>query len=329
MANISILGAGGWGTALAVMLNNNGHNVSLWSAFESEINDIIEDGENKSVLPGIPVDKNIHLTTDISVATDKDIVILAVPSFAVRETCKKLKNVINDGQMVVNVAKGFEKGTTNLLSDVIKEELPNVRMAVLSGPSHAEEVGKCVPTSVVSAAYNIEDAEYVQNIINNPVFRVYTNTDVTGVEICGALKNVIALCWGICVGMGLGDNTKAALIARGLSEITRLGLKLGAKPATFSGLAGIGDLVVTCCSTHSRNHRFGILVGKGIKIDEALKLINLTVEGYYATSAALKLSQELCVDAPIIQGCYDILYNFKRPKYVLNDLMNRPQKNED
>ena len=329
MADIAILGSGGWGTALAVMLNNNGHNVTVWSAFESEIMDIIEDGENKRYLPGVCIDSSINLTSDISVASGKDLVILAVPSFAVRETCKKLKNILKDGQVVTNVAKGFEQNTTTLLSSVIKQELPNIRLTVLSGPSHAEEVGKGVPTSVVVASESIQDAEYVQSIVNNPVFRVYTNSDVTGVEICGALKNVIALCWGICVGMGLGDNTKAALIARGLSEITRLGTRLNANPSTFSGLAGIGDLVVTCCSTHSRNHRFGILVGKGVNVSEALRLIDMTVEGYYATAAALKLADELNVDAPIIQGCYDILYNFKRPKYVLNDLMQRPIKFED
>ncbi len=329
MADIAILGSGGWGTALAVMLNNFGNNVTLWSAFESEIMDIVEDGENKRYLPGVPVDSSIKLTNDISVAKGKDLVILAVPSFAVRETCQKLKNILNDGQIVTNVSKGFEKDTTNLLSGVIKQELPNIKLTVLSGPSHAEEVGKGVPTSVVVASEDIESAQYVQSIVNNPVFRVYTNSDVTGVEICGALKNVIALCWGICVGMGLGDNTKAALIARGLSEITRIGTKLDAKASTFSGLAGIGDLVVTCCSTHSRNHRFGILIGKGINVGEALKLIDMTVEGYYATAAALKLTEKLGVDAPIIRGCYDILYNFKRPKYVLNDLMQRPQKFED
>lgn len=329
MANISILGSGGWGTAISVMLNKYGHNVCLWSAFEEEIKDIIEDGENKKLLPGIPVSRDIMMTSDIECVRDMDLVILAVPSFAVRETAQKLKNIISPGQIITIIAKGFEKGTTNFLADVVRDELPESRIAVLSGPSHAEEVGRGIPTSVVVSAESPDDALYIQRIMANGNFRIYTNDDVIGVEVCGALKNVIALGWGICDGMELGDNTKAALVTRGLAEMTRIGIKLGARPSTFSGLAGVGDLIVTCYSHHSRNHRFGILIGKGIAVDEALKLISMTVEGYYACLSAVKLADSLGVDAPVIRTCYDILYNGKRPKNALNELMSRPQKSEE
>lgn len=329
MANIAVLGSGGWGTAISVMLNKHGHNVCLWSAFEQEILDIREDGENKKLLPGVPVSEEIMLTTDIGCAQDMDLIILAVPSFAVRETARKLRGIVKDGQIITVATKGFEKGTTNLLSDVLNEELPNVRVTVLSGPSHAEEVGRGVPTNVVSAANNEADAQYIQNLIMNKDFRIYTNLDLVGVELCGALKNVIALSWGICDGMELGDNTKAALVTRGLAEMTRIGLKMGAKPSTFSGLAGMGDLIVTCYSTHSRNHRFGILIGKGVPVEEALRLISMTVEGYYACASAVILADKLGVEIPIIRSCYDMLYNGKRPKYVLKELMERPQKSEE
>ncbi|MBQ9106839.1 MAG: NAD(P)-dependent glycerol-3-phosphate dehydrogenase [Clostridia bacterium] len=328
MSKIAVLGSGGWGTALAVMLSNKGHDVSLWSVFPEEIEGIKAAGENAKLLPGVKISESIKLTTDKNCVSGVDLVVMAVPSFAVRTTARSFAGYIADGTVVTNVAKGIEESTLKFLTEVISEELPNVRITALSGPSHAEEVGRGMPTSVAVASLDIEAAEYVQNIMMNETLRIYTNPDVMGVELSGAVKNVIALSAGVCDGMGYGDNTKAALITRGLNEITRIGVAMGATEATFAGLAGIGDLIVTCTSMHSRNRRFGILIGKGYSVDKALKEIGMTVEGYHAAKSAMLLVRKIGVEAPIIESCYRVLYENLSPCDALVTLMGRPQKCE-
>lgn len=327
MAKITVLGSGGWGTALAVMANRHGHEVTLWSPFQEEVDSIRRRGEHKKLLPGVAVSPKIDLTCDITCAAEADLVILAVPSFAVRQTAEKLRGVLPAGGLIVNVAKGIETGTYKLFSDVLSEVLPEARVAVLSGPSHAEDVARGVPTSVVSASADAATAEEVQRILMNPRFRIYVNTDVIGVELGGALKNVIALSAGICDGLDIGDNAKAALMTRGLSEMARLGLAMGAKAETFAGLAGMGDLIVTCGSMHSRNRRAGILIGQGTPPAEAIQTVG-TVEGYLAAAAAHELAARVGVELPIAEQCYRICYEGSDPKGALNALMTRPASHE-
>lgn len=324
MANVSILGAGGWGIALGVLLNDNGHNVTMWSAVEREVNMIKENGENTVSLPGIKIPKDIGITSDLDEAiSDKDIIVLAVASKFTRSTAAKLKNRVKDGQIIINVAKGIEEETLMTLTEIIEQEVPNADVAVLSGPSHAEEVGKGLPTTCVVGAKSKDTAMFIQNIFASPVFRVYTSPDILGIELGGALKNVIALAAGIADGLGYGDNTKAALITRGITEISRLGIAMGAQPMTLYGLSGIGDLIVTCASMHSRNRRAGILMGQGKTMDEAVKEVNMVVEGVYSAKAAKKLAEKYSVKMPIIETVNMILFENLSAKDAVNELMMR------
>lgn len=325
MAKITVLGCG-WGTALAMAARAAGHTVTLWSPFAAEVEAINTQHEQKKLLPGVHIPEDIPATTDLAAAEGSDLTIIAVPSRFVRETAVKLKS-LHDCGILVNVSKGFEDGTLYRLSQVLHEELPEKKVVVLSGPSHAEEVARYIPTSLVASSDDPAAAEMVQDLMMSESLRIYTNDDVIGVELGGALKNIIALAAGILDGMQLGDNTKAALMTRGLTEISRLGLALGAKRDTFSGLTGIGDLVVTCTSMHSRNRRFGILIGKGVETMAALAEIG-TVEGYYATKMAYELSSRQGIVMPITEQCYEVLYNRKDASTALRELMGRPGRSE-
>lgn len=280
MAKIGVLGAGSWGTALALLLHGNGHKVTMWSALEEEIEMLRTKREHISKLPGVKLPEDMEFTADLEEAMrEKDVLVLAVPSPFTRGTARKMKPYLKKGQLIVDVAKGIEETTTMTLSQQIGQELPEANVAVLSGPSHAEEVGRGLPTTVVVGAKSRETAEYLQDIFMNEVFRVYTSPDIIGMELGGSLKNVIALAAGIADGLGCGDNTKAALITRGIAEITRLGVKMGGNRQTFSGLTGMGDLIVTCASMHSRNRRAGILIGQGKSMQEAMDEVQMVVEG--------------------------------------------------
>lgn len=326
MAKITVLGAGGWGMALALSANGCGNEVTIWSPFPEEVAALQKNRGNERLLSGIKLPDEIAITSDLSAVKGSAITIIATPSIAVRQTAKRL-SAEKDFGIVVNVAKGFEKGSLLRLSQVIAEELPDAKVAVLSGPSHAEEVARGIPTSVVVASASAVTAQIVQSIMSGDNLRIYTSDDLIGVELGGALKNVIAIASGFCDGLGLGDNTKAALITRGLAEMARLGVCMGAKEYTFSGLAGIGDLVVTCTSQHSRNHRFGEKVGSGTPVNQALSEVG-TVEGYYAAELAYSLAKKYKIEMPITEECYAILYENKDVKDVLNDLMRRPKRSE-
>lgn len=328
MASIAVLGSGGWGCALSIMADRYGNDVTLWSLFENEINELKQNREHKKLLPGVKINESITLTNDINCVKNADITVIAVPSNAVRSTAHLLKDVIKDGSIVVNIAKGLEEESLKRLSEVIEEELPGVKVVVLSGPSHAEEVSRAVPTTCVVASRDNAAAIFVQDTFMNPSFRLYTNPDIVGVELGASLKNVIALAAGICDGMGLGDNTKAALMTRGITEMARLGVALGGKNETFAGLSGIGDLIVTCTSMHSRNRRAGILIGQGKTAKQAIEEVGMTVEGYRTAAAAYKLSQKAKVEMPIITEIYNVLYKDKNPKEAITDLMTRSKKHE-
>ena len=323
---ISVLGSGGWGIALAIHAFKKGFDVLLWSPFEEEVDSLLKNRTNERLLKGIIIPDQITITTDLEKVRFSDVAIIATPSFAVRETAARLKS-LNCG-IIVNVAKGFEKDTMKTLSDVIADEIEDTPIVVLSGPSHAEEVARQVPTTVVAASADPVAAETVQDMLSDSKFRIYTATDVTGVEIGGALKNVIAVAAGIANGLKVGDNTRAALITRGLAEIARLGTAMGAELNTFMGLSGLGDLIVTCMSEHSRNNRFGNLVGTGFSAAEALRVVG-TVEGYYAVAIAVKLAHEYGVELPIIEECYSVLYENAPVKEAIHNLMSRPGRNED
>lgn len=322
---ISVLGSGGWGIALAISANRNGHQVLLWSPFEEEVKELCVSRESKKLLKGVKIPENIAITTNLSLIENSDITIIATPSIAVRETAVRLKNINSPG-IVVNVAKGFEAESLKRLSEVISAEI-TAPVVVMSGPSHAEEVARKVPTSLVACSKDSNAAKTVIDAFSNEFFRLYTNEDMVGVELGGALKNIIAVAAGVCDGMGLGDNTRAALITRGLTEIARLGIALGAKERTFAGLSGLGDLIVTCTSKHSRNHSFGELIGQGVAVKEALQRIG-TVEGYYATELAYKLALKVGAEMPIISKCYNVLYQNADVKDAIKDLMLRPARDE-
>lgn len=330
MAKISIIGAGSWGTALSTVLCRNGHEVTVWSIMEAEIDMLKREHEHKDKLPGVKLPESILFTSDLKAAVrDRDLLVLAVPSPYTRSTAHLLGNVVEKDQIIVNVAKGIEENTLDTLTDIIHEEVPQARIAVLSGPSHAEEVGRGIPTTCVVGSREKETAEYVQNIFMNEVFRVYTSPDVLGIELGGALKNVVALAAGIADGLGYGDNTKAALITRGISEIARLGVKMGGKWETFYGLTGIGDLIVTCASMHSRNRRAGILIGKGYSMEAAMEEVKMVVEGVYSTKAAVVLAQKYEVDMPIIEQVNAILFHGKPASDAVGELMLRDKKLEN
>ena len=330
MASIGVIGAGSWGTALAYLLYQNGHDVTLWSIVEAEVELLTTKRENPDKLPGVKLPDSMVITSDLQEAVSgKDVLVLAVPSLFVRSTACKMKEYVGKGQIIVNVAKGIEDGTLHTLSQVIGSELPQAEIAVMSGPSHAEEVGQGIPTTIVVGARNRETAEYLQNIFMSNVFRVYTSPDVLGIELGGALKNVVALAAGIADGLGYGDNTKAALITRGITEIARLGMAMGGKLETFSGLSGIGDLIVTCASMHSRNRRAGILIGKGYSYEEAMKEVNMVVEGVYSAKAAIGLAEKYQVQIPIIEQVNEVLFHGKKADEAVKDLMLRDNKLEN
>ena len=327
MAKITILGSGGFGLSLAVMLDRLGHDITVWSAFEKELEEIRKDGEHKVKLPGVKIPESVKLCPDISCISGSKVVLLGIPSPYVRDVVKKAAPYVTSDMIVVNTSKGLENGTHKLISDVISEEIPQSPVVILSGPSHAEEVARGVPTTVVAASYNEEAAAYIQDIMSSNVFRIYINKDVVGCEIGGALKNIIAVCAGICDGLNYGDNTKAALMTRGITEIGRLGVAMGASPSTFSGLTGIGDLIVTCTSMHSRNRRAGILIGQGVSPQEAVKIVG-TVEGYNCCKVALELAQKMGVSMPITEQLNEVLFNNGNVKDSLGKLMSRPKKCE-
>lgn len=329
MAKVSIIGAGSWGTALSVVLNKNGHEVTIWSVIEAEIDMLREKHEHVDKLPGVKLPEEIMFTTDLQEAvSDRDMLVLAVPSPYTRSTSRQMKEYVAEGQLIVNVAKGIEEKTLMTLTEIISEEVPQARVAALSGPSHAEEVGKGLPTTCVAGAKDKETAEYIQNIFMNDVFRVYTSPDLLGIELGGALKNVIALAAGVADGLGCGDNIKAALITRGIAEISRLGLAMGGKKETFSGLTGIGDLIVTCASVHSRNRRAGVLIGQGRTMDEAMKEVKMIVEGVYSAKAAKALGEKYKVSLPIIEQVNLVLFDGKSAMEALSELMVRDRTKE-
>ena len=329
MAKVSVIGAGSWGIALAAVLEKNGHEVTVWSAIQEEIEMLKRDREHKEKLPGVRLEEGIRLTADLAqAASGKDLLVMAVPSVFVRSTAKSMRPYLEEQALIVNVAKGIEEQTLMTLTDIIAEEIPQAKVAVLSGPSHAEEVGRGLPTTCVAGAKKKEDAEYVQNIFMNDVFRIYTSPDMLGIELGGALKNVIALAAGMADGIGYGDNTKAALITRGITEIGRLALAMGAKYETLSGLTGIGDLIVTCASVHSRNRKAGMLIGQGRTAEEAMGEVKMVVEGVYSAKAAMGLSEKYQVPMPIIEEVNRILFEGKPVREAVQGLMLRDKKAE-
>ena len=327
---VGVIGAGSWGIALAKLLDGNGHQVTVWSIIKEEIEMLQKEHEHKDKLPGVKLSENMVFTNDLEEAMkDKDILVLAVPSPFTRSTAHSMAPYLKDGQIIVNVAKGIEEHTMLTLSQIIEEELPAAQVAVLSGPSHAEEVGRGIPTTIVVGAKKKETAEYLQNIFMNNVFRVYISPDVLGIELGAALKNVVALSAGIADGLGYGDNTKAALITRGITEIARLGTAMGGRFETFCGLTGIGDLIVTCASMHSRNRRAGILIGQGKTMQEAMDEVKMVVEGVYSAKAAMELSKKYGVDVPIIEQVNLVLFEGKPAAEAVKDLMLRDKKIEN
>lgn len=328
MAKVGILGAGAWAIALGLVLKKNGSEVTLWTCVDSEAQMLTKYREHKTSLPGIILPEDMKITMNLNEAVSgMDLVVLAVASKYTRETAVKLKGVITN-QRILCVSKGIEDETLMTLSEIIHEELPEASVSVLSGPSHAEEVGRGLPTTVVVGSETKETADYIQGLFMNEVFRVYTSPDIMGIELGGALKNVIALAAGVADGAGYGDNTKAALITRGIAEIARLGVKMGGNAETFGGLTGIGDLIVTCASMHSRNRRAGILIGQGKTMEEAMKEVNAVVEGVYSAKAAYELSKKYNVSMPIVEQVNQVLFGGKDVKQALYDLMLREKRDE-
>ncbi len=329
MTKVTVLGGGGWAIALAKVLCENGHDVTLWSALEREVEALSTHRENKIGLPGIIIPDEIKITSDLDKAVkDSKMIVMAVASSFVRSTSRNLKQYVSDGQIIVDVAKGIEDETFFTMTEVIEDELPGANAVVLSGPSHAEEVGLQVPTAVVAGAKDFDTAKFVQDLFSNDYFRVYTSPDRKSIELGGSLKNVIALAAGIADGLGYGDNTEAALMTRGIKEITQLGVAMGGHSRTFHGLSGIGDLIVTCGSKHSRNRRAGMLIGKGYTLDEAVKEVNMVVEGAVSAKAALALAHKYHVDMPLVENVNEILFDNKPAKEAMKDIMKRDLTNE-
>ena len=330
MANVGVLGAGSWGTALSVLLCDNGHQVTTWSIDESEVNMLNEKREHETKLPGVKLPDTLIVTNDLEEAIKgKDFLVLAVPSPFTRSTAAKMCPYVADGQIIVDVAKGIEESTLMTLSQQISQEIPQADVAVLSGPSHAEEVGRRLPTTCVIGARTRKTAEYLQSMFISKVFRVYTSPDILGIELGGSLKNVIALAAGIADGLGYGDNTKAALITRGIAEIARLGVKMGGRLESFTGLTGIGDLIVTCASVHSRNRKAGYLIGQGRSVQEAMDEVKMVVEGVYSAKAAAKLAEKYQVAMPIVEEVNQVLFEGKPPAEAVDDLMLRESRSEN
>ncbi|WP_077370061.1 NAD(P)H-dependent glycerol-3-phosphate dehydrogenase [Anaerosalibacter sp. Marseille-P3206] len=329
MDKIGMIGGGSWGTALAILLSKKGYNVDLWLRNQKQIDEIRLTRENVKYLPGVIIPTNVNVTNDLEkTISNKDVIVISVPSHGVREVLTEGKKYIKPNQLIVNVAKGIENESLMTVSQIVKEVLPENKYAMLSGPSHAEEVARDLPTTVVVASSDRQVAEYTQDTFMAPKFRVYTNPDVIGVELGGALKNVIALGAGISDGLGYGDNTKAALMTRGSIEMARLGVKMGGNYETFAGLAGIGDLIVTCTSMHSRNRRAGILIGQGETLENAISKVGMVVEGIRTTKSAYELSQKYEVVMPITQEIYQVLYSAKDVKNSVVNLMLRDRKHE-
>ena len=324
MAKTAIIGAGSWGTALSLVLHTNGNEVTIWSKLEDEIKMLQERHEHVDKLPGVKLPEDMVFTTDLAQAIkEKDYLILAVPSVFTRSTAKSMAPFVEKGQVIVCVAKGIEDDTLMTISDVVEREIPQADVAVMCGPSHAEEVGIGLPTTVVAGARKRAIAEGIQDIFMNEVFRVYTSPDMLGMELGGSLKNVIALAAGMADGLGYGDNTKAALITRGIAEINRLALKMGAKSETLSGLTGIGDLIVTCESKHSRNRKAGMLIGQGATMKEATEEVKMVVDGIYSAKAAISLAKKYDVQMPIIEAVNQVLFEDKPAKEAVTELMLR------
>lgn len=329
MAKIALIGAGSWGTALSKVVTDNGHDTCVWSIDQREIDMLREKHQQVEKLPGVILPEGILYTTDLAEAIKgRDILVLAVPSPFARSTAQKMKEFVEPGQIIVIVTKGIEESTLMTMSDVVEQEIPQADVAVLCGPSHAEEVGKGIPTTIVAGAHSKETAEKIQAAFMNEYFRVYTSPDMLGMELGAALKNVIALAAGMADGLGYGDNTKAALITRGITEITRLGVAMGGHMETFYGLTGVGDLIVTCASMHSRNRRAGILMGQGKSMDEAMKEVNQVVEGVYSAKAGKVLSEKYQIEMPIIAQINQILFEGKDASLAVKELMLRDGKNE-
>lgn len=331
MAKIAVLGAGSWGTALSIVLADNKHDVRLWTHNKDQAMKMNETHKNEKYLE-IMIPESIIAYSDMKEAVrDVDAIVIVVPTKAIREVCQKLTTVLIDKPVVIHASKGIEPGTLKRVSEIIDEEMPQYEyedIVVLSGPSHAEEVAQRQPTTVTVASLTEEHAKYAQDLFFNESFRVYTSDDLVGIELGGALKNIIALGAGISDGLGFGDNAKAALITRGLAEMTRLGVALGAQPLSFLGLPGVGDLIVTCTSVHSRNWKAGNLLGKGYRLEEVLDQMEMVVEGVRTTKAAYQFAQEENVDMPITKGIYDLLFEGKHPKEIVEQLMNRTKKDE-
>lgn len=329
MADVAIIGAGSWGIALAKVLHTNGNKVTVWSIVEDEITMLKEKHEHVQKLPGVKLPEDMEFTTDLeSAVSGKAYLILAVPSVFTRSTAKSMAPFVKEGQIIVCVAKGIEEETLMPLTDIVEQEIPQAEVAVMCGPSHAEEVGIGLPTAVVAGAKKRAVAEGIQDIFMNNVFRVYTSPDVLGMELGGSLKNVIALAAGMADGLGYGDNTKAALITRGMFEMNKLAVTMGAKQETLNGLTGIGDLIVTCESKHSRNRKAGMLIGQGYTMQQAMDEVKMVVEGVYSAKAAIALAKEYGVDMPIIEEVNKVLFEDKPAKEAVNDLMLRDKKME-
>ena len=324
--NIAVVGSGGWGTALAKLLYQNGHKVTIWSFAQNEIDYIREHHEN-ALLKGVEIPEEIELTTDLACVAGKDIVVSAVPSFAVRQTAEKMKPHLTPETVIVSVTKGVERDTSKRMSEIIADVTGNT-VAVLSGPTHAEEVGRGVPTGCVVACPDKKVAEMVQDVFMSSVFRVYAGSDIVGAELGAALKNIYALIAGVLDGSGCGDNTKALMMTRGLTEAARLGVALGAKKETFAGLSGVGDLIVTCCSVHSRNNRCGVLIGKGMNVQDAMKEVGAVVEGYYASASAHYLAEKMGIEMPIAEAAYRVLYEGQNVQEAIASLMKREKSAE-
>ncbi len=329
MAKVSILGAGTWGVALSRTLCDNGHEVTIWSKIPAELRELSETRTKKN-LPGFVLDASVVLTADAKVACmDQDVLVMAVASPYVRETARGIAGVVEKGQLIVNVAKGIEAASQKTMTQVIADEIPQAEVAVLSGPSHAEEVCVAMPTSCVIGAASEQTALFLQDVFMNKVFRVYISNDLLGIEVGASLKNIIALAAGVCDGMGYGDNAKAALMTRGLVEITRLGIAMGGKKETFYGLSGVGDLIVTCASTHSRNRMAGYYMGQGMTMQEAMDKVNMVVEGVHSTKAAKALGAKYHVSMPIVNQVYEVLFHDKNPQAAVEELMSRQGSTED
>ncbi|MBE0450076.1 MAG: NAD(P)H-dependent glycerol-3-phosphate dehydrogenase [Clostridia bacterium] len=328
---VAVIASGSWGTALSMVLDSNGHDVVTWARDEKQIKEILRTRKNEKYLPGLVLPDGIDFTNDINTAVEgAQVILFTVPSQHYRNTLQMMidRDLISSDMILVNVSKGIDMETLETPSQITSRLLPEAKFVVLSGPSHAEEVALKLPTALVSASRSREHAEFIQDLFSNEFIRIYTNPDVIGVEISGALKNIIALGAGISDGLGFGDNAKAALITRGINEIAQLGLAMGAEADTFKGLAGVGDLIVTCTSMHSRNRRCGILIGKGKKLQEAIDTIGMVVEGAYTVKSAYQLKEKHNIEMPITTELYRVLYEDKNAREAVLDLMTRSKKHE-